>query len=174
MVATAKIIGWGRPDYKVPPSWCAITDPDHGGSVITACDGRWPVSDSWSFLLERDRDADASGTKLVKCGACDVIAREQRTLEGLAELKHAPLIETRPFPEFAGGIDAAYPVGSLDAGDIVDFAAAADEKYRRIGALAIEINVVDKSGPLLAMQLRLERMEFDVSDIETYDLGGEQ
>jgi hypothetical protein len=96
-----RIIGWGRPlGTSAPAPYCAVINADHCGSVLTACNGRWSAAEPWHFLLDRDRDRDGDGLKFRKCGGCDDLAKAQRTLDGLAELKHAPLIETRDFPLF--------------------------------------------------------------------------
>ena len=166
-----KILGWGRPvglDFEVP--YCGITNPDSCGAVLTACNGRWKVADAWHFLCDRDRELDAAGEPFRRCGACVDIARRQRLLEGIAELKYAPMIET-----IAIGFDPALPgevpiVWEHDGPVVVNREAPAPAR--------IEIRVVDHMTPdLQGIQNRVERLQragdgFDFSDVYI-DLGGE-
>lgn len=94
------IWGWGRPLSKVPPTYCGVIEMNDGGSVITSCRGRWSCSEPQVYLEGRDRDHDRQGRRFEKCGGCDLVAKEQRTRDGLAELRGALVIETRPFPLF--------------------------------------------------------------------------
>jgi hypothetical protein len=94
-----RITGWAKP-LGFPAKDHGVIEIQLHGSVLTACRGRWASSEPTRVVSGRDRDRDDEGRKLDKCEACDEIAKEQRTLDGLAELKHAPLIETRPFPDF--------------------------------------------------------------------------
>jgi hypothetical protein len=95
-----RIIGWGRPLAKVPPTYCGVVDLDAGGSVLTACAGRWSTAEPRDYLEGRDRERDNDGLTFQKCGGCDDVAREQRTMAGLDELRGALVIETRPAAAF--------------------------------------------------------------------------
>lgn len=46
---TAKIIGWGRPDSAMFPTYHAITSRDDRGAVVTACRGRWSIKEPQVF-----------------------------------------------------------------------------------------------------------------------------
>lgn len=96
----APIIGWGRLRAAATPDHCGVTDTGSRGSVLTACRGRWPAAEPWDYVEGRDAERDAQGRKLKRCGACAEVADEQRTLAGLTELRHAPVIETCDFPAF--------------------------------------------------------------------------
>lgn len=81
------IVGWARPLDQ--GDLAALTF--HGVEVIaasveTACGGRWPACERREFLDGRDRVVDSLGQPMNKCGACDRVARIQRTEDGLAEL----------------------------------------------------------------------------------------
>lgn len=80
MRSTPPIIGWGRPLGK--ETFCGVVAVEAGGSVLSACRGRWSAADRW----ERIHGRDAAPMTLKLCGCCASIARQQRHAEGVREL----------------------------------------------------------------------------------------
>ncbi len=60
------IIGWGRPNGYSPPVWHAVLSRDDGGSVLTACRGRWSAASAYDFIAGLGHH----GCHIEKCGAC--------------------------------------------------------------------------------------------------------
>lgn len=101
------IIGWARPcSYVASDRYHGVVEIQPRGSVITACSGRWPSCEDRLYVDGRDRELDHNGKKIPKCLACDRVAREQRTRDGLAELASAPVERrSRPGMNIAGPDD---------------------------------------------------------------------
>lgn len=92
MTRRPPIIGWARPldqGDDAAKRWHAVVDLR--SSVETACRGRWAATERRELVDGRDRDVDHSGRPLVKCEACDLRARQERTEDGLDELADAPV-----------------------------------------------------------------------------------
>lgn len=85
------IIGWARLLNYAGIPYCAVLTIDPHGSVVTACSGRWRSSEPAHYLPGRDRDVNDEGREFKKCGACDDVARDQRTNDGLRELAATPV-----------------------------------------------------------------------------------
>jgi hypothetical protein len=81
MTSSPAIVGWGRPTRADGHPACAdfhgVIRIDLGGSVVTACHGRWASSATYDYVHGRDAHVDGHRT----CGYCARVAEAQRAAE---------------------------------------------------------------------------------------------